>query len=206
MVPADVSGAGSSAPQEVTHRRVLRGQINREAILVAVVELIEEGNLTPTADQIATRAGVARRSVYHHFDDLDDVTRAVSERYLATYIASWKPRPTEGDLDQRHTTFVAQRSAFAERIMPIYRASRLVAVQSPAMAEPLADTGAFLRSELGQSFGPELAAAPAWTIEALDAMTSLDCWVHLRVNQSLSVRRARRVVDESVAAILSPRS
>jgi hypothetical protein len=90
--------------------------------------------------------------------------------------------------------------------MPVYRASRLVAVESQAMAEQLGFTHEYLRSELQQSFGPELARAPAWTVEALDALTSLDGWVRLRVNQRLSVLRARRVVDSALGAILSPRS
>ena len=118
------------------------------------MELIEEGNLSPTADQIAARAGVARRSIYHHFDDLEDLTRAVSERHLATYLELVKPTPTEGDLEQRRTLFVAQRCELAEQLMPVYRASRLVASSSPHMAEQLAVTDEFLRAELQQPSGP----------------------------------------------------
>lgn len=187
---------------EVTDRRVLRGVRNRDALVDAVMELVEEGNLSPTADQIAARAGVARRSVYHHFHDLEDLTRAASERHLATYVALIEPPPTEGDLDQRRTTFVRQRTAIAERVMPVYRASRLIAPNSPLMAEQLAATDEFLRGEICQAFRPELADAPTWTIEALDALSSLDGWVRLRVNQRLSVVRAKRVLDQSMDAIL----
>jgi AcrR family transcriptional regulator len=191
---------------EVTDQRVLRGLRNRDAIVDAVMELIEEGNLSPTADQVAARAGVSRRSVYHHFDDLEDLTRAVSDRHLARYVELMEPTPTEGTLDERRAAFVRQRSTLAERLMPVYRASRLLAHTSPTMAEQLAATHEILRDELRRTFEPELAGAPSWTIEALDALTSLDGWARLRVKQRLSVVQARRVVDQALRAILSPRS
>lgn len=190
----------------VTDQRVLRGRRNRAAIVDAVVDLVESGNLTPTADQIAAKAGVARRSVYHHFTDLDDLSRAVAEKHLGRYVALLQPIQTEGPFDERRTAFVAQRCSLAEQIMPVYRASVLAAPSSKVTAAQLVATDEYLRHELRKTFSAELRAAPSWTIEALDAATSANGWVRLRIDQQLSVARARNVVNGCLVTLLEPYS
>jgi AcrR family transcriptional regulator len=187
---------------EVTDQRVLRGRRNREAIVDAVVELVEGGNLSPTADEIAAAAGVARRSVYHHFEDLDDLMQAVMEKHLSRYVDLLQPVPTTGTLEQRCAAFVGQRSALAERLLLVFRSARFVATSSNVMAEQLAATDEYLRDELRRTFAAELRRSPAWAVEALDAMTSLDGWVRLRVNQRLSPRRARNVLEGTLIDVL----
>jgi len=188
---------------EITDRRVLRGMRNREALVSAVIELIEEGELSPTATQIADRAGVAVRSIYHHFDDLDDVSRTVADTLLGSFIELIQPIPTDGPFDKRLRPFVSQRSQLAERAMPVHRASLLLVHSSPAVAERLAFASEFLRAEMAQTFAIEFADAPKWTIETLDALCSLDGWVRLRVDQRLKVGAATKVLRGTLVALLN---
>lgn len=188
---------------DVTDQRVLRGRRNRAAIVDAVVELVEGGNLSPTADEIAAAAGVARRSLYHHFDDLDDLMRAVIEQHLARYVDLLQPVPTTGSFEQRRAAFVTQRCALAEHLLVVFRSARFAATSSSVMAEQLAATDEFLRDELCRTFAPELRRSPSWVVETLDAVTSLDGWVRLRVNQRLSPRRARNVVQRTLDELLA---
>lgn len=208
MVPSRAMSAPDSPDpgehSEVTDRRVLRGRRNRDAIVDAVVELIEEGILSPTADQVATRAGVARRSVYHHFADMEELIRAVSDQHLATYLGYVHPVRTDGDFAARVAAFIEQRCGFAERLLHVYRASLLLAAQSPRIAEQIAAADAYLRDELRRTFAGEFRRAPGWTLDSLDLITSLEGWARLRFNQSLSVLRARRVVEESLRTLLEP--
>lgn len=189
---------------DVTDQRVLRGRRNRAAIVDAMLTLVESGNLTPTADQIAAEAGVARRSVYHHFDDLDDLMRAAADREVARHLSLLKPLPTTGPFEDRCAAFVEQRCTLCEGLLSVYRSARLAALQSEVVAEHLRSTDEFFRSELRQTFGPELRRAPSWILEALDMATSLDGWVRLRVNQRLSSRRARNVVEATLTCALGP--
>lgn len=190
------------AADEAIDRRVLRGQRNREAILDAVIELIDEGNPSPTADDIAHRAGVSRRSLYHHFEDLESIAVAVSERHWEQLGASLQRIPTEGPLDERLPAFVAQRCRLAEAGLPMYRASLLRAHEQPSIAGRLKLGHAVLRAETSSTFEIELHDAPTWKLEAADAVSSIDAWVRLRVNQRLSPEHAERVMEHGLRAVL----
>lgn len=55
-------------------QRRMRGRRNREALISAAVELFEtQGYDATTVDQIATAAGVAPRTYFHHFATKEDI-------------------------------------------------------------------------------------------------------------------------------------
>jgi len=51
----------------ITDGRRARGERTRVRVLEALVALAEEGQVRPGAQQVADRAGVALRTVYHTF-------------------------------------------------------------------------------------------------------------------------------------------
>ena len=50
--------------------RLARSARTRHAVVDALLDLLGEGDLRPTAARIAERAGVSLRIVFHHFEDL----------------------------------------------------------------------------------------------------------------------------------------
>jgi AcrR family transcriptional regulator len=196
------AGRVHAGTTEITDRRVLRGVRNREAVVDAVIALIEEGDLQPTGAAIAERAGVSLRSIHNLFEDLDDVSRAVAERMFAVVAEIYRPNPTEGPLDVRLKAFVRQRTQLVERSMPVYRASLLVVPSSPAVEERVLFIREFFRGVVRETFAQELRRAPSWKLEAVDSLASIDGWIRLRVNQRLSVRQASRVLSMGIPAIL----
>jgi TetR/AcrR family transcriptional regulator, regulator of autoinduction and epiphytic fitness len=188
-----------------TDRRVLRGQRNREAVVQAMIDLVEEGELTPTAAQVADRAGVALRSIYHYFDDLQGLQEEVLTRYYTSVLDVLTPLPVEGPLDRRTTEFAEHRAVLAERVMPVFRASLLTAAKNPGVTEQLAFSRAFLRAEVQQSFDTELQDAAPWKLEAIDAISSLDGWGRLRITQHLEIGEAQAVLVATIRAVLRAR-
>ena len=59
--------------QPATDGRVQRGERNRAAIVDALLSLLEDGVLRPSARQVAERAGVSLRAVFQHFDDMESL-------------------------------------------------------------------------------------------------------------------------------------
>ena len=45
-----------------------------------MLQLYAEGNLDPSSDEIAERAGLSPRSLFRYFDDLDDLVRVAIGR------------------------------------------------------------------------------------------------------------------------------
>ena len=59
--------------------RLSRTVRSRLAICEACLDLVQAGVLQPSADQIAERAGLSRRSIFNHFGDLAELYDAVVE-------------------------------------------------------------------------------------------------------------------------------
>src|SRR3954447_22420453 len=62
--------------------RSARAQRTRDSVVDAVLDLVATGQTRPTAREIADAAGISVRSVYVHFDDLDDLFRAAADRHF----------------------------------------------------------------------------------------------------------------------------
>ncbi|MFN7148293.1 MAG: TetR/AcrR family transcriptional regulator [Microthrixaceae bacterium] len=195
---------GAQGPDgETTDRRVLRGKRNRDAVVQAVIDLMEEGNLSPSADQIAERAGVARRSIYHHFADLEELHQAVAHQHLDHIVGLFGPITKDGTLQDRLATFIEQRVQVCEQTMPVYRASLLVAHRSEIVFDLLSLGHEYLRAEVAQTFAAEIGDGDSWRLEAVDSAASFEGWVQLRIVRRLDVERATEVLRRSILALLT---
>ena len=63
-------------------RRARRDR-NRETVVDAILSLYQEGNVSPSLDEIADRSGVSHRSVFRYFQDLEELYRVAIERHHA---------------------------------------------------------------------------------------------------------------------------
>src|ERR1700704_3672346 len=68
-----------------------RSQKSQMLIVNAMLELVAQGNLAPSAEQIAE---VGRRSVFRHFSDMDTLYREMNDSIAAT-MESLVQRPFE---------------------------------------------------------------------------------------------------------------
>ena len=186
--------------------RTLRSVRTRRAVVDAVISLIEEGDIRPTAPRIASRAGVSLRSVYQHFRDLDALFATATDRALEKIGALVRPLPSTGPLDARLAAFVAQRAKVLEALSPLRRAALL---QEPFSNHAVAARDrvlALARAEIQVAFDPELRRLDARTagevLAALDAAGSWETWEVLRGVQGLSAARARRVLARMLRSVL----
>jgi len=191
----------SSEPQ--TDGRVQRSERSREAIVIAMLELIGEGSLSPTAQQVAERADVGVRTVFRHFSDMETLFATMNDRLTEQVESLFVDAVQEGPLAGRIAALVDRRSEIFERIGPYMRAS---AIQRP--------TSRFLKSQHDQNVRtlrrdlrrwlPEIGSAPAERFELLEMLLSFEAWNRLRVEQRLGVRRAAGVLRGAVSDLLVP--
>ena len=71
--------------------RTARAERTRAAIVTAHLELIGEGDLRPTGERIAERAGVSLRALWTNFKDMETLFEASGARVLAQQDAAYRP-------------------------------------------------------------------------------------------------------------------
>jgi len=181
--------------------RVERGARNRERIVEALFELVRAGELQPTAEQVAARAGVGTRTVFRHFDDMESLRAEVSARLEEEAAPLLERTLGDGDLEQRTRDLIAGRIEFFERIAPFKSAGDLHRWRSRFLQQSHASVVRRLRSDLVRAL-PELARARPDCLEALDLVTSFEAWDRLRSEQRLGRQRARAAIELAALAIL----
>jgi TetR/AcrR family transcriptional regulator of autoinduction and epiphytic fitness len=186
--------------------RVARAQRTRDAVVDALLDLNEEGSLRPTAREIAERAGVSLRSVYVHFDDLEDLFCAAGQRHYEHIRAQAVLIPVDAALAVRIDAFVDQRARILEAGIGVYRAAVLQEPFSPTMANNMAIGRKLARSELASVFAPEIARLSEperrLLLDALEITTNAATWTALRTYRRLSDDEARDTVRFTVRSLL----
>lgn len=176
-----------SEPANEADGRRLRRQLNRAAVLDALVELFEQGSYTPASAEVAERAGISPRSLFRYFDDIDDLNRAAIERQLAVHRHLLEP-----DLDgaastaERIERFVSSRVRLHEAVRPGARAARLCAHRSPVVAAQLQETRRWMREQVRRVFAEELAGGCSAMLPAIDELCSFESSELMRFGHQMS--------------------
>ena len=186
--------------------RTARARRTREAIVDAVLGLLDAGHLRPSVEDIAARAGVSPRSIFQHFGDRETLLRAVGMRQTERVSQIVEHLPDTGPFDERLAAFVEQRARVLEFITPVRRSALLNEPFSEGSHAGLQAFRAFKRAEAERVFAPELDARPAAereeVVRALGAVTDWNTWEALRAHQGLSVADARAVMRRTIGALI----
>jgi AcrR family transcriptional regulator len=189
--------------------RAARKAATRAAIADALLDLVSDGQLRPTAREIATRAGVSLRSVYHHFDDLEDLFCVAARREFDRISPVLGPAAVAGTLRERVVGVVRRRAQLYEQLGAIRHATELQAPFSPTLQRLVTNAHASGREELEHVFAPELDEVDATTrarvLAAVDALTTGGAWDLLRAQHELRAAEAERSMADAVIAVLEAR-
>ena len=176
---SDIETAATIGPVD---GRVLRRERNMAAVRSAVLDLLKDGE-EPSLAAIASRAGVATRSVYRYFGDADAAVSDAIEVRRTRAIEVFESEPG-----------ISPSAPLAERLgMLVLRRLRL-----DRLVEPLDGSGGFeelvvaLDAEVREAFAPELSHED-------DELAMLLCG-QFRLR---TVRSMRDVFGESDQAIAS---
>ena len=175
----------------------------REAIVNALLEMLDEGYTEPTAAEIAARAKVAIRSIGQHFKSREDLLLAVAMRHSARLPTPTPPSPGRS-FDARVSHFVLVRSRTLEASAGVRRAAQRGATDSKAITRSLAETARRRREELIASLGGELKKAPPWLMSTVETLSSGAGWDVLRNEQKLSAAAAEQVIVHALKRLLGP--
>ena len=96
-----------------------RSERSRAAIITATLNLLDGGNLSPTAKQIAEEAGVGLRSFFRHFEDMDTLLNEIDNHLRDDYERLFQKPISDGSIEDRMADFIITRSVAYERLKKI---------------------------------------------------------------------------------------
>jgi TetR/AcrR family transcriptional regulator of autoinduction and epiphytic fitness len=191
-------------PTPTVDGRRARRHRSRDLAVDAMLDLLGEGVLRPTAQQVADRSGVSLRSIFRIFDDVETLNAAAATRQLSRVRHLFVDVMPTGTVTDRITEVVAINGRLYESVAPIRRAALRSAPESPALQEQLARARGWVRAEVERVFATELDDAPRDTAAAVELALSFEAWDQLRGAQGASPARAAAAVTRIVTALLSP--
>jgi TetR/AcrR family transcriptional regulator of autoinduction and epiphytic fitness len=206
-MPADTPVPSRSA--EAVDGRLTRTVRSRLAICEACLDLVQEGVLQPSADQIAERAGLSRRSVFNHFGDLAELYDSVVEVGMQRCAPLLKEISRDEPVARRLAQFTDARSNFLEATAPFTRALTAQSLVGPAgpQARRVSQTALQQQQEsVARLFEAEIDSVPdpeqQPLVEALSSAASAHTWEYLRRGRGLSLSRARDITLRTMSALL----
>jgi len=179
-----------------------RSQKSQARIVNAMLELVAQGNLEPSADQISDIAKVGRRSVFRHFKDMDTLYREITDS-IATTMGSIVLEPFQAaDWTGRVLELVDRRAVGFEKMKLFLLAGQVHRHRSPYLKGSHAQFVQMLRQIL-LGLLPKEIARNADLVEALDMLLSFETWSRLRDDQGLSTARSKRVLKQAIQSVLA---
>lgn len=192
----------ASAAIETLDGRRQRASASRRRIALAMLELVGEGETVPSAEQVADRAGVGRRTVFRLFSDMEGVYRemhAVMFERLAPKLAT--PFAAQG-WRERLDEIVERRARMFEEMLPVKSASDAHRYASNFLQAEHKKLTQLQRNTLVAVLPPRVASQTD-KIEALDLTLSFESWRRLRHEQHLSIKQAMAVQKLTIGALVN---
>jgi AcrR family transcriptional regulator len=180
--------------------RARRAADSRGRIVAAMLALVGEGIISPTAEDVAARAEVGLRTVFRHFKDMESLYAEMMLELGKRFEAMAEPFESV-DWRGQLRELTERRLGTYERLMPFKRAADAHRHESAALQANHAGRLALMRARLRGLLPAELAADAA-LFEALDLALSFDAWQRLRGEQGLTNAQARGIVEGLLRALL----
>lgn len=186
-----------------------RGERTRRRIAEATLSLLIECDAPPTGQEIAERAGVSHRLIFHHYEDLDALHVMVASLFVDRFGKLVPVVPSDLPLEARIERTTNLRASLYEAVGNLGHNAAALAPSHPSVAQGTVATQRILIDFLEQTFAPELTRAgrPGTTgrkelLAMLDAAASWPTWDRLRRVDGLSVASSRRVTARMLRAAL----
>jgi AcrR family transcriptional regulator len=178
-----------------------RSQRSRKALIDAALALIDQGNLVPTAQQVAERAGVGVRSFFRHFEDMECFFRAVDGELRGLFESLMPGGDRAGSLAERIERAVLLRAQVYETLRNIILSTHAQLWRYDLLRRNYRRYQRALRKDL-DAWIPELAALPLHRHEAVDAMVSFEVWHRLREQQGLGRKATTDVLVDMMQGLV----
>lgn len=196
-----MTSKASKKSEAVDDGRAQRSIRSRQLIIDSMVELINEGNLIPTAQQVADRAGVTIRTVFRHFSEMEKLFAELDASMRPAYEKLFQSTDRSGSLDERILHAVQCHADGYVAMSQIMQSTRSQLWRWPILRKNYGRNQRKLRKDL-DNWLPELKKVSSEIRESIDAITSFEFWDRLMSQQGLSKKASIALIADLVRGLL----
>ncbi len=181
--------------------RKLRTDDSRQKIVNAFLQLVREGNIAPSAEDIAKTANVGLRTVFRRFNEMELLYREMVielENKFAPEVAKpWKTTGMENQLQE----LLERRSVMYEELMPYRIASNYHKHHSAFIQQATAYWFSVVQKNLENILPFNKSNEPV-LFNAIETALSFETWLQLRVDQNINPMQSYDIMKLSLTALL----
>ncbi len=181
--------------------RRLRSNRSRQLIIESMLELIKQGNLVPTAQQVADHANVGIRSVFRHFEDMESIFETASELCHTEYRGLFIGGDRSGSLQERILHATECHANAYETMSNMILSGSARQWNSEVLQKSYIAYQHQLRRDLDEWL-PELESLTESKRQAVDGIASFEMWHRLRNIQSLGKTDSIEIIVEMLEALI----
>lgn len=186
----------------VSDGRVQRSLNSRQKIMDAMFAYCDEGNLIPTAQEVANRAGVGLRTVFRHFSDMESLFIEMNAQLYARAEPMFTDLDRSGTLDERIAGVIALRGRLYDEIGPYIRSTLAQIWRYEALQSTYGRVVRQLRADL-MAWLPELEDKGDAVRLEVETLCSFECWDRLRRYNEVPRARLEGHLNTMITAALT---
>lgn len=195
------AGISDSLTDDKTDGRLLRSERSRKLIIQSMVDLVDEGFLVPTAQQVAQRADVGIRSVFRHFDDMDDIFETANEMIFENVKSLFTGGDRTGVLEKRILHATEQLASGYAVTKNFILSGKIRMWNTPVVRKNYLLNQKRLQKEL-ENWIPEILQLDPLAQQNAYAVGSFDYWHRLQEIQELQDRDCVLAISQQLKKIL----
>jgi AcrR family transcriptional regulator len=174
---------------------------SRSRVVTALLDLVREGEVAPSAERVAARASVGLRTVFRHFNDMDALYREMSRAIESELTHPLMASVAGEDWRARLVAIIPKRAAIYEKIAPFKQAANVHRHRSAFLAGAHLHMVAMARRAL-EEIVPSSVRDDLALFEMLDLLLSFETWARLRQDQGLGVEDACRAIEFALVRMI----
>jgi len=185
-----------------TDGRKIRANNSRQKIVDAMLSLVRDGDIAPSAENVASTANVGLRTVFRRFTDMEVLYREmiieVQKKYIPKAFSPFSSRQWQ----QQLLELMDRKAVIYEKIMPYRVAAQFHKHHSSFIQNNLIKWHGIERKILAEILPSKILKDVA-LFNALELTLSLNSWLQLRLEQGISPKQAIKTKKKMINALLA---
>ena len=180
--------------------RLERSKKSRDLIIKAMHDLIDEGILSPTAQQVAETAQVGIRTVFRHANDMETLFRLITKANAEKHSKYFLQADTNGNLEERIEKLARSRGEGYTEMQNFILATAASKLKYKFLDNQYKAANKRLKKNLHEWL-PEMNNLDEEKQAMIEAIMSFEYWYRLRVHQNNSGKKTLNIIKNQTKAL-----